>query len=559
MNRAKVLLVTATETERNALESILHRYYSGHVVPAVSKNCVVRNDNIEIHCCHLGAMGNLCSLLVVSEKIKQIHPVCVIAVGVCAGIPHENVHVSPPLGSIIVSDRVVYYELQKISAGGKIDFRHRIWSSPVDESIVEKYIQPKFSSDCVDYLKSISPLRDKTPLPVMEKSVYASGEKVVNDKEFRNTLESKLQIEKGVVGAMDMESAGIAYACRESATNFIIAKAICDFAEDKTDLWQQYAASVSAFAAINFCFRLNPNDLTTLWLKRNIADLPEDKYLRAIRLARIAGQNLTKSGVDDFINKKGIRDDIVTDFDKLNNLFFTYHLKDDQCEVVAEEGDTEFDIDAAKECLIIDPVDGTLNLHLGRSEVAISVARYRGKRPLQAIINLPFRDITVSATAHKFGIDVNRLPWKCQRKSPFALSDAFVCLPGDICKLSGLKGGSDGILLELFKSLPQNIRGLRVTGALAYDLASLALGEIDIRISTHAKDTDVAAGALLVRQVGGVVTDFSGNDWEPKDASTGVSTQLVASANPTLHNAILKFINGLVRKIDGKQDFPDMQ
>lgn len=64
----------------------------------------------------------------------------------------------------------------------------------------------------------------------------------------------------------------------------------------------------------------------------------------------------------------------------------------------------------------------------------------------------------------------------------------------------------------LFQDLMKSSRGLRRLGSAAVDLAYVACGRYDAFYEYSLNSWDVAAGAFIVRQAGGVVSDFSGTD-----------------------------------------------
>jgi myo-inositol-1(or 4)-monophosphatase len=64
----------------------------------------------------------------------------------------------------------------------------------------------------------------------------------------------------------------------------------------------------------------------------------------------------------------------------------------------------------------------------------------------------------------------------------------------------------------IFSDVFRKIEDIRRNGAAALDLAWVAAGRMDAYFEIGLKPWDVAAGALLVREAGGVVTDFDGND-----------------------------------------------
>ncbi len=66
--------------------------------------------------------------------------------------------------------------------------------------------------------------------------------------------------------------------------------------------------------------------------------------------------------------------------------------------------------------------------------------------------------------------------------------------------------------MDLFQDLMKSTRGLRRLGSAAVDLAYVACGRFDAFYEYSLNPWDVAAGAFIVQQAGGIVTDFSGGD-----------------------------------------------
>ncbi len=146
----------------------------------------------------------------------------------------------------------------------------------------------------------------------------------------------------------------------------------------------------------------------------------------------------------------------------------------------------------------LDPIDGTRNLVAGRPEVAVSLAWYREGQPQVAVVQLPCRDLTLAADASRPGLIVNGAPFT--PPAPPTPDRALAGMAGDV-----RDPGDVDAFHPLFGTLARQFEGVRISGALGYDLACMALGELDARVSLHAKPVDVAAGALLVHQAGGVV------------------------------------------------------
>ena len=66
--------------------------------------------------------------------------------------------------------------------------------------------------------------------------------------------------------------------------------------------------------------------------------------------------------------------------------------------------------------------------------------------------------------------------------------------------------------MDSLKYFMENSHGVRRLGSAATDLAYLACGRVDAFYEYGLKPWDVAAGAIIVKQAGGKVTDFSGGD-----------------------------------------------
>ncbi len=153
---------------------------------------------------------------------------------------------------------------------------------------------------------------------------------------------------------------------------------------------------------------------------------------------------------------------------------------------------------------IIDPLDGTTNFIHNSTPYAISVA-------------LTYKDEPVVGVVHEITRDETFYAWKG--------SHAF--LNGKEISVSKVDKLADALIVfgrphhymdrypELLASVDyfmQNTHGLRLSGSAAADLAYVACGRYDGRFEFNLKPWDVAAGTLIIRQAGGKVSDFAGND-----------------------------------------------
>ncbi|MCB0663223.1 MAG: inositol monophosphatase, partial [Saprospiraceae bacterium] len=94
---------------------------------------------------------------------------------------------------------------------------------------------------------------------------------------------------------------------------------------------------------------------------------------------------------------------------------------------------------------------------------------------------------------------------------------------------------------EVFKYFMHNTRGLRRMGAAAIDLAYVAAGRFDLFYEYSLNPWDVAAGAFIVQEAGGKVSDFKGGD-------NYLYGQEIIAGNPALFDASLPLIRKAFRK-----------
>jgi len=153
---------------------------------------------------------------------------------------------------------------------------------------------------------------------------------------------------------------------------------------------------------------------------------------------------------------------------------------------------------------IIDPIDGTTNFIHNLPCYAISIA-------------LKQDEAIVLGVVYEVNQDECFYSWKGGKAH---LNDTEI-QASDTPKLNesllamGFPYDNAGLLdtyMALFKELIQSSRGLRRIGSAAVDLAYVASGRFDAFYEYGLNSWDVAAGAFIVQQAGGLVSDFNGSD-----------------------------------------------
>lgn len=176
---------------------------------------------------------------------------------------------------------------------------------------------------------------------------------------------------------------------------------------------------------------------------------------------------------------------------------------------------------------IIDPIDGTSNFLHGIPQFAISIALEREGSLVSALIYNPVMDETfVAEKGHGAYLNDRRLRVAARKQ----LSDILVASGAPFMGKEGRKE----FLAEL-DAIISSTAGMRRFGSASLDLAWTAAGRFDAFWERNLKAWDVAAGILLVREAGGVVTDMEGRD-------SMMDLGHILAGNEALHRPLLEML-----------------
>nr|ALS90857.1 inositol monophosphatase family [uncultured bacterium] len=245
--------------------------------------------------------------------------------------------------------------------------------------------------------------------------------------------------------------------------------------------------------------------------------------------ARAGGQKLRDWQGRFQTRKKGVRD-LVTDADLASQdaIRSIVTARFPEHAFVGEEQGTESIAPNADQLTwIVDPLDGTTNYVHGYPNFAVSVAIARGNDVLAGVIYDPSHDECFAAAAGK-GAWCNGSRLKTSHVSAVAEALVAVSLPAHVKR--------DSADLLDFIEAAQVSQAVRRSGSAALNLAHVASGALDAFWATHIHAWDVAAGILLIREAGGVVTGRDGqlfDLWNP---------HFLAAAGPQLHREMLEVL-----------------
>lgn len=255
----------------------------------------------------------------------------------------------------------------------------------------------------------------------------------------------------------------------------------------------------------------------------------EEALHLALRLARGAGEILSshygRLRRENAARKGGRRRDLVSqaDHEAESFLFAGIPSGDD---VLAEEGNSR-DAGGGR-CWIVDPLDGTVNFLHGIPFWCVSIAVMQDGEPCAAVVHAPALQQTFSASAGT-GCRLNGANVRVSRTGDL----------GEAILATGFAYNRNEVPdnnIDNWSTMALEAAGLRRMGSAALDLSYTACGRIDGFWELHLGAWDVAAGTLLVREAGGKVTDFHGNE----DTGNILASRNIVASNGLLHEEIRK-------------------
>ena len=226
----------------------------------------------------------------------------------------------------------------------------------------------------------------------------------------------------------------------------------------------------------------------------------------AVKAARKAGSIIHRASFD--IDKLTIRrkrqNDFVSEVDEAAEqaIIATLRAAYPDHGILAEESGTQ---DAGADYLwVIDPLDGTTNFLHGFPQYCVSIALLHKGKPSQAVVFDPNRNELFTASKG-VGAYLNDRRIRVSRIDK--LEDALMGTGFPFREVGHLDD-----YLRMFRNVTKATSGIRRPGAAALDLAWVACGRIDGFWEIGLSPWDMAAGALLVREAGGLIGDLEGND-----------------------------------------------
>ncbi|MFA5779248.1 MAG: inositol monophosphatase family protein [Elusimicrobiota bacterium] len=178
---------------------------------------------------------------------------------------------------------------------------------------------------------------------------------------------------------------------------------------------------------------------------------------------------------------------------------------------------------------IIDPLDGTVNFIHKLPVFSISLALYDGNKALFGIVYNPISGEFFHAIKSK-GAYFNGKKIGVSKINDLKHSLVVTGFPYDYEK-------RQKSVDEKFRKFCLNVEGLRRLGSASIDMCYVACGWFDGFWEEGLKPWDVAAGAIIVKEAGGNVTDFAGED-------NYLFGETLVASNSKIHNQMVEITGG---------------
>ena len=245
----------------------------------------------------------------------------------------------------------------------------------------------------------------------------------------------------------------------------------------------------------------------------------------AIQAARSASRIILRSidRLDTVSVTEKSRNDFVTDVDKRAEQEIIYVIKSAYPEhsFLAEESGAQR---GSGFCWVIDPLDGTTNFIHGFPQWAISIAVKNADQLEVGVIYDPLRDELFTATRGA-GAQLNNRKIRVSKVEKFEKA-----LLGTGFPFKEMQNVEQ--YLKGFANILPKVSGIRRAGSAALDLAYVACGRFDGFWETGLSEWDIAAGALIIKEAGGMISDYQGE-------ANFLGNGEVVAGNPKIHKELL--------------------
>ncbi|MEQ6388967.1 inositol monophosphatase family protein [Bacillaceae bacterium S4-13-58] len=226
------------------------------------------------------------------------------------------------------------------------------------------------------------------------------------------------------------------------------------------------------------------------------------------------------------IETKSNANDLVTEIDKSTEEFFVNKIRDSypSHKIIGEEGFGDQEATLSGTVWFIDPIDGTINFVHQKRNFAISVGVYHDGVGMIGLIYDVMSDVLYEARkgagAFKNGSPLGRFSGKRKLKESILGINGFWATE------------NRRVEHESIQKLIKDVRGTRSYGSAALEFAYLAEGIMDGYVTMKLAPWDIAAGIVIVEEVGGITSRADGS------AISLEGNNSIVSSHPSIHKEI---------------------
>lgn len=255
----------------------------------------------------------------------------------------------------------------------------------------------------------------------------------------------------------------------------------------------------------------------------------------AFKAARKAGDMMIRASknLDSIKIDSKAFNDFVSDVDKMSESILVDALLEayPQHKITTEETGCHGNPHSAYEW-IIDPLDGTTNFLHGHPQYAISMALLHKGQIQEALVYAPERNDLYMASRGKGALLNDR---RIRVSNRIELNQCLIGTGFPVVDQSMMT-----TYLAILEEFLNKTAGARREGAASLDLCSLAAGRFDGFFEFNLKPWDIAAGALIAKEAGAIVTDMQGEqNW--------LESGDIVAANPKVLAQMLQIIGTHVK------------
>ena len=167
----------------------------------------------------------------------------------------------------------------------------------------------------------------------------------------------------------------------------------------------------------------------------------------------------------------------------------------------------------------IDPLDGTSNYSRNIPLFGISIGLTRDNQSILGVLYFPALNLLLRAE---------------KNKGAFANDKKINVSNRGLKKSLYYSGGYYKGKLQLEKNVGDKVGLVKIIDASSYEFAQIAMGDAELYILANFPH-DVAAGAIIVKEAGGKVTDYEGGEWN-------IQSKNIVVSNKVIHDKVIKLL-----------------